>query len=196
MALVILASLGSAWYEVRTATRRAASERLAVVTGQFADRLELQVRGYANAAAKLSHDSLVHRALRPGGPIADSALQALLIPDSSVLAAELLDAGGAVVWSGGADLGAIRVLAPRDVRPLVPSRDSAGVGALVALGDTLTFASVAVISEGAAGIGYLVQWLAIRPDLNARQIVSTVIGSGARIYIGSPGGAGRIRRVP
>ena len=72
MALVILASLGSAWFEVRTATRRAASERLAVVTAQFAGRLEMQVRGYANAVAKLSHDSLVHRALRPRGSIADS----------------------------------------------------------------------------------------------------------------------------
>ena len=188
MALVILASLGSAWFEVRTATRRAASERLAVVTAQFASRLEMQVRGYAIAAAKVSHDPLVHRALRPGGVPADSALEALLMPDASVLAVELLDARGAVQWSRGAGLPAIRSLAPADVRLLVPPSDSAGVGALVALGDTLTFASVAVISEGAAGIGYLVQWLAIRPDLNARQIVSTVIGSGARIYIGSPGG--------
>lgn len=188
MALVIVASLASAWYEVRSATQRAASERLAVVTTQFAGRLEQQLQGYAAAVAKIARDSLVQRALRPGGAVSDSALLALLIPDRSVLAVELLDPRGAVRWSGGADLGAIRILAPADVRPLVPPRDSAGVGGLVAIGDTLTFASVAVVRDGATQLGYVVQWLAIRPDLNARQIVSTVIGSGARIYIGSPGG--------
>ncbi|MEI2720539.1 MAG: ATP-binding protein [Gemmatimonadales bacterium] len=188
MALVILASLVSAWHEVRAATRRAASERLAVVTSQFADRLESQLTGYATAVATLAHDPLVRRALRPDDAVTDSALQALLMPDRSVLAAELRDASGAVRWSGGTNLKAIRTLAPADIRTLVSLRDSAAVGGLVALGDTLTFASVAVVADGATRLGHVVRWLAIRPDLNARQIVSTVIGSGARLYIGSPGG--------
>ncbi|MBL0180041.1 MAG: response regulator [Gemmatimonadetes bacterium] len=188
MALIIVTKFASSAYEVRRAIQHAASERLTVVTEQFASRLESQVQRYAAQVAALARDSLVRRVLQPGGEIEETALHTLLLPDRGVLGAEILDARGAVRWSSGVDLGAIRILAPADVRQFVLPGDSAGVGGLVALGDTLTFASVALVTEGAARIGYLVQWLAIRPDLNARQIVSTVVGSAARIYIGSPGG--------
>jgi PAS domain S-box-containing protein len=188
MALVILASLASAWYAVQRATRRAASERLAVVTEQFAVRLESQVRVHAEGVAAIAHEPIVRRALRDGEAVGDSALQAVLMADRSVIAAELLDARGAVQWTSGADLGALRSHETADPRRVVSGRDTAGVGGLVPYADTLTFATVAVVTDGATRHGYVVQWLAVRPDVAARQGASRVVGSEARVYIGSPGG--------
>lgn len=189
LAVVIAASLVLAWNEFRTISRQEASERLAVVTEQVALRLEAQVLGYGLREVELGRDPRLHRALRAGATFPDSGVINSLLPDTSFVAAELLDANGLLIWAGGVHLDAIRPLAPVDLRRSVVGDDSSAVGRFAALGDTLVFPTVAVIRDGDARLGYAVRWHAIRPDAKVRALMSGLVGTGARVYVGSPDGA-------
>ena len=189
LSVVITALLALSWQQFRAVSRVGASERLASVTAQLAQRLEAQVSSYARREAMLGQDPALRAALRAGTTTPDSGVTQALLPDSNFFAAQLLDADGRLLWAGGSHVTAIAPLAPADLRPLLAVGDSSAIGRFAALGDTLIFPTVVAIRDGDAPLGFAVRWYAIRPDPQARAAVSALVGTGARVYIGSPDGA-------
>jgi two-component system cell cycle sensor histidine kinase/response regulator CckA len=188
MALLTGAAVLSAWYEVRRANLRVAHERLATVSRQFAERLDAQVENYLEAAARFAASPEVLAAVRAGGTVDTTSLGTALL-SGGVYAAELLDANGKLIWEGGPSLAAVRRLEAQQVRDTPHGGPNRGVGRLAAVADTLTFPVIAVVREGEARLGYLVRWIAIRPDARTPAVIADLVGLGAHVYIGSPGGA-------
>ncbi len=185
--LTTLAVLG-AWLEVRQAAIGSARERLAIVSAQFADRLDRQVRAYLDGAEGLAASPAVRAALdRPEA--LDSAALASVLLGNNIIAAEVLAADGSVIWEGGRKLAAVRTLEAQALRDSPHGGSARGVGLLQAIGDTLTFPVAAVVREGDARLGYIARWIAIPPDPRTPEAVASLVGMGARVYIGSAGGA-------
>lgn len=185
--LTTLAVLG-AWLEVRQAALGSARERLAIVSAQFADRLDRQVRAYLDGAEALAASAAVRQALAgPGAP--DSTALASVLLSGNIIAAEVLAADGTVIWEGGRKLAAVRTLEAQSLRDSPHGGSARGVGLLQSIGDTLTFPVAAVVRDGDARLGYIARWVAIPPDSSTPATVASLVGLGARVYIGSAGGA-------
>jgi PAS domain S-box-containing protein len=185
--LTTLALLG-AWLEVRQAALRAARERLATVSEQFADRLDAQVQAYLDGAERIAASAPVRTAL--ARPMAvDSAALASVLLGANVIAAELLASDGSLIWEGGPALAAVRSLEAQSLRESAHGGTARGVGLLQSIGDTLTFPVAAVVREGETRLGYIARWFAIPPDPRTPDVVASLVGLGARLYIGSPGGS-------
>ncbi len=189
--LLLLLSGGAvvgAWAVVRQAVLAAARERLATVSAEFGNGLDAQVQGYLAAAEAAAAHPEVRRALEAGGEDALAPLADVLL-GPRVIAAELLTHDGRVVWAGGGSRDAVRALEGQHLRDSSYGGPTRGVGRLLALGDTLTFPVVVVVRHGEERLGYLARWIAVPPDPRMPAAVSSLVGLGARVYIGSPGGA-------
>ncbi|HET9132781.1 MAG TPA: ATP-binding protein [Gemmatimonadales bacterium] len=188
MALLTTAALIAAWAEVRQAAIRTARVRLETVSAQFAQQLESQAKSYLDGAEKLAADPVLAAALRDGDRFDTAAVAALLL-EGDVVAAELLDERGALRWEGGRDLAAVRTLEAQRLRESSRGGSNRGIGVLQAIGDTLVFPIVAVVRDGERRVGYVARWFASRPNPRGPEAVATLIGLGARLYLGSPGGS-------
>jgi PAS domain S-box-containing protein len=188
MALLTGAAVVGAWYEVRQANVRVARERLTMVSNQFARQLESQARAYLERAEQLAANPVVVAAVTPGGVVDTAALAATMLTEN-VFAAEVLANDGQVVWEGGSALPAVRTLEAQALRESPYGGAGRAIGVLQAVGDTLTFPVVAVVRDGERRLGYAVRWMATRPNPETPAAVASLVGLGARLFVGSPGGA-------
>jgi PAS domain S-box-containing protein len=188
VALVTSLALVGAWYEVRQTTIRTARERLAIVSAQFARQLEAQAGAYLDGAERIARSQPVVAALREGAVRDTVALADAMLGDN-VLAAELLAPDGRLIWEGGQALQTIRTLEAQALRSSSHGGRNGGLGVLQAVGDTLTFPVAVVARDGDARLGYVVRWVATRPNPGTPAAVASLVGLGARLYVGSPGGA-------
>lgn len=69
------------------------------------------------------------------------------------------------------------------------SPDSAAVGPLMAVGGSVVYPVVAIVSDRGQRLGLFVLWRTVYPKPIARAQIAALFGSGSRLVLGSPGGA-------
>jgi signal transduction histidine kinase/ActR/RegA family two-component response regulator len=181
-----------AWNEVRTAAVETAQTRLEVVTRRIADILASQVSAQKAQLASAARDPAI-RYLSTGadGEARDSAVARVRRADStntSVLAIQVWDADGNVIFTSSPLVDGMDNAARRALMATMSNDDSAAVGPFVLSGDTLKFATFGPIRTGSRPI---MAWTAIWRRLSARddsRSLTDLIGTHARLALGNATG--------
>jgi signal transduction histidine kinase len=187
--VVILALTTAAYVEVRNTSKDIATERLTNLTQQFRDLLQqsaAQLR--TQAAATASKPGIVEfaRTKSPRARLRALAdLQYTGPQPEQVPATELRDSTGAVLLTTAAGRG-LDTMSVGDVLPRTEPGDSALIGSFRVLHDTIVY-PVATPVQGAAN-AYVVRWRRIAGSRRSREQLTRLIGNGAQLFIGSPGG--------
>ncbi|MEO5798200.1 MAG: ATP-binding protein [Gemmatimonadales bacterium] len=195
VAAVMLAVTGAllftAYREVRRAASAAADERAQNIVGRAAASLTIasrQSEEEAHRLASLPQARLYFRAPNPGALARlHLAIDSMAGVDTTVLAIGLRDTLGRVIQLAGKHAESIRGLHLMELVRIAHSADSALVGPLQAVGDTLFYPTVAVVADPGRVLGYLVRWRAVLPRPGAREQIAAIIGAGSTLIVGSEG---------
>jgi PAS domain S-box-containing protein len=194
LVVVIAALCSAAFVAVRRNTEQAAAGRLREVTGQLAGLLGQQSEGLRRRVAIAADRPEIAAFLRSraGAPAQtiDSTFLAAATNDSQLVAVQLLAPNGALLHSVGP---LAEYLADRPHRSELPGQDgrtdSTAVGHLVAKADTILFPSIGLVAAAGERLGYYVVWRRNSSNPRSSSVISNLIGSDSRFYIGSPDGA-------
>lgn len=174
----------TAYLTLRRASVDDATQRLTTLTDQFAEtfktsmgQLQTQVLGTAHRGAVLAYAKVPSPAIQPA---AQAAIEYTGPQEEQVAVVEIRDAAGKLLLGS-------RPLTISDSFPRPAKPDSTVVGKLIQLRDTIYYAVVAPI-PGAQG-GYVVQWRRVGTAAKAREQLSKIIGTQARLYFGNADGS-------
>jgi PAS domain S-box-containing protein len=183
---------GSAYWRVRQAAARAASERLTAVAHQIAGLLEGQAVAISHAVLIEARQEPVIRSLTSTTAATTAAAFAALrrgnTQDTSIAGLVLRDPAGTIIATDGPlgkELGAL--IAPEELP--ASSADTALVGRFRALGEQVYFPAIAALADSGRRLGYVVVWRRIGKAPHARGPVAALIGSEAMLRMGSRSGA-------
>ena len=192
LALVLGGFTWAAYREVHHAALSAAAERLDRVTKQLDDILEA---GATNRAAEMkaaaAEPALVAYLAAPGPSArrgATATLTRLAAQGPLVAAVELWDTAGRRLLGAGRTLPPLHPETLHALLSLVPSRDTAIVGPLRALGDSLVYSVIAPVGGEAGLLGYVVQHRRVAASRQAAQQLTGLIGSEAALMVGNAAG--------
>jgi signal transduction histidine kinase len=186
LVVLVIGSFSWASYQsVRQTVVAAANTRLSGVSEQIATSLETSVRQMRRTLDSAADKAPLRTYLRRPGKAAEPAALAALrapVPNPQQLV-------GVELW----DVGHHRLLAASirppgtggEIDPDAWPGDSAGIGRLRALGDTLLYPTVVAVRDAGTTRGYLVQWRSIGATPQAQQMYSRLIGQNAGLYIGN-----------
>lgn len=165
------------------------AQRLASLTNEFrqmlatsADQYRSRIRAFADTAPL--RDFLAH----PDPRTRAAALEALRPnPGLRITAQELrAPTGGPILGTG--DTTVRRAAVAGTLAREAIGRDTALVGPLVVMGDSVLVASAAPVRAGGRRVAALVQWTNVTSTAAARQQLNAVIGTGSRLSIGGRDG--------
>ena len=191
--LLMLVTVALAWLaylQVRRSADAAAAIRLESITTGIASQSAQQQVQSKQQLRRLAADGAVPYFRTPPGAgrstIWAQAIAPLASRDSSVIANELLDVkGGRLESSDTVFSGRVSAQVRDDARRDAEGRDSAAIGTMIALRDTIVYPIVAVVSDPSGRLGFLVQWHRVRLSPKAHTQVETLFGEGAAMSIGS-----------
>jgi signal transduction histidine kinase len=188
--VVIVALTTAAYLEVRNTSEDIASERLTNVTQQFRDLLQQSAALLrTQAAATASKPGIIEFAKTKSPRARLRALADLNYTGpqpEQVLATELRDSTGAVLLTTAPAGRGLDTMSVGDVLPRTEPGDSALIGSFRVVRDTIVY-PVATPVPGAAN-AYVVRWRRIAGSRRSREQLTRLIGNGAQLFIGSPGG--------
>jgi len=191
LAVGILVFGVGAWNEVRAAAVEAARTRLEVVTRSIADLLVNSVASQQSQLAGIARDRGVQLiAHGVGGPEVDSAIARLHRTDSasaSILAIQVWDSAGAIVFTSSALSGRTDDMGRRDLLETLSPGDSAGIGPFRLENDTLRFATFGPIHSGGPTTAWAVVWRRLSWRDDSRSL-SDLIGTHAKLSLGNATG--------
>lgn len=180
-----------AWSEVRTAAVDAAETRLEVVTRRVADLLATSVGSAKLQVTGLIRDRGVELiARRASGPSVDSADGRLRVIDSAsaqILAVQVWDPAGAVVYSTSAYA---TTQDDRERAALVASlgqSDSVAIGPFRIEGDSVRYPTLGRLRTGRPEASWVVVWRGMQSSDNSRSLTE-LIGAQSRLSLGNRGG--------
>ncbi len=190
LAVGIIAFGFVAWNEVRTAAVEAAETRLEVVTRRIADLLANSVEQQKSQVTGVARDRGL-QLIASGGESAarDSAISRLQRADStsaSILAIQVWNSAGAVLFSSGPVSAGVDDAVRRGILAGLRSMDSAAVGQFHIDGDTVWYPSLAPIRGGAAR-SWAVVWRRLSSPDDSRSLTE-LIGTHARLALGNTRG--------
>ncbi|MBI4499522.1 MAG: HAMP domain-containing protein, partial [Gemmatimonadetes bacterium] len=186
--LVIAALSVAAYVEVRRSSIMAANSRLQSVAQQIADLLEISAVNLFLAARAVGESPEVRAYLRDPSPLLRGAALAALQdgesqPDS-LIAAELRDASGRRLLSWGPAARSALGLNASELDQVIRRADSGSVGNFRAMGDTVFYPVIALVTDGVQPLGYVIHWRRQTPTASGRDQVVNLIGAEAEVFIG------------
>jgi PAS domain S-box-containing protein len=201
--LVVIGALCTAAYlAVRKTVERTAVERLTAVDSQLVAILEMQAKALKGRVATLAAKPEVVAYFQTRAPAQESAAHAAVTPpaapDTMVIAVEFLASRGERFSAVGSHVAQVEELFGRSLLPdRHDSDDSTAIGQLLALGDTIIYPVVTLVSADSTRLGYLVVWRRNSSNARSTTALSNLIGAGSRFAMGTPGGiwvsqAGRV----
>jgi two-component system cell cycle sensor histidine kinase/response regulator CckA len=180
-----------AWIEVRTAAVEAAQTRLELVTRRLADLLSSSVAQQKTQLVTLARDRNIHHIAAGGaGATLDSAGSRIRRADSasaSILAIQIWNAAGEVLFSSSPVSNLLDNGARRDMLGLLGPRDSAVVAPFRVDGDTIRYVTLGPIRRGGPVSEWAVVWRRLSSADNSRSIMD-LIGTGGRLSLGNTRG--------
>ena len=192
LALVLGGFAWAAYREVRQSAVAAAAEHLDVVTKQLARMLEAGPTTRATELKQAAAQPGIVAYLRAPGPVArreaSVTLTRLAAQGPNVAAVEVWDTAGRRLLGAGRTLPELEPPALRALLALAPVRDTAGVGPLRVVGDSLFYSVIASVAGDAGPIGYVVQHRRVAASQQGAQQIAGLIGSDARLLVGNASG--------
>ncbi len=188
----VAASVWGAYQEVKRSALQGASDRLDRVTQQIADLVAVGMRQRLAELRQLADQPAVHAFIRASKPATGAAallpMQRFVAQSQQPSVVELWDAGGhrALVTVNAPP--PLDATAARELVGAVGSNDSAAVGPLRLQGDTLVFALVVPVVDGARVAGYVVERRHVATNPKTALQLAGLIGSDATLYIGNARG--------
>jgi signal transduction histidine kinase len=190
--LSIVVALGIASYiGVKRASLKIAGERLHTVTEQLSSLFGQSAQVAMLSARNVAHEEPVRKFLQSDGTIPDSAAKASiqkLQTDTQSLYVELLDNAKKRLLRAGRQGMEVRVDSDSMLSDLQVGPDSAKVGKMYRVGDSLYYAIVATVTDNKQTIGYLIRWRLVFATAQGMQQFSQLLGTNAAIYIGNRDG--------
>ena len=187
---VIVALSTAAYVEAVRSARGGAGERLSSVAQQYAASFDTGAYDVLKRLDSTARHPAFVAFLRAASPRARAAAEGALRyagPRPEVVAAVgLWDANGRALLAGGRQGARLDSAFAAAVLAEVGGRDSARLGGLRALADSIYFPALASVRDGGAHLGYLVQWRYIGSTAEGLEQLARLIGSGAALLIGSP----------
>ena len=190
---VIAVLLGTAYAEVRRATRTVTGERLTAVAKQIGDLMGTSTRQLATLTKTTVEKPELAAFLSTRTRAAtDSALK-LITPTgpaaNQTASAEVWDTAGHRLLAAGSSTNHIdSALTHRLILALRPGDDSARIGAFQAFGDSVIYPTLAPIG-GAKTLGYLVIWRFFGGTAQSRTLTGQLIGEQALLLLGNRDGS-------
>jgi len=185
--------LFAAYRQVRAASLELAEQQLVGALSTLTSRLTTQFRGAEAGVHRVASDPVLARFLRNPTPalaeVADTALDRALPQSGSTILVQLVDGGGRPLSLGTESARSIAPPNPSELSALTAGLDSAGIGAIRAMRDTMIYPIVASITEGGDLLGYLVAWQLLATRTGEAEAISQMVGPGVVLYYGSEGGA-------
>ena len=179
----------AALVELRRTALTLATERLDGVSTRIGDMLQQQGRTVRQTVSARAHDPAIVSFLQTSanGAAHDSATAAALLQRATspmVAGAALWAPDGRVVLEAGEMLSTDPTYA-RTLIAAVSGRDSAAVGPMHRVGDSLVYAVIARVGDRADARGYTVEWRRVAGSAQSRRQLLDLIGSDAEIYVGN-----------
>src|SRR3989440_1059404 len=181
LGLVIGGFSWQAYTQVRDVTLAAAGQHLERVMAQLAASLKAGGPQRSAEVRTLADQPAVGAYLAgPGGPVraARATLEGLTARDSLNAAVELWDAAGGRVLAVGRSLPPLDRQATRVLTAAVADAASA-LGPLRAIGDSLLFPVIAVVSVNGRRAGYVVNWRRAQTSPEANRRFTELVGADA-----------------
>ena len=184
----------AAYRALRDSATAVASQRLTAAVGQIGQILDaqsVQLRRQIDTVAKHSAVAAVLRS-----PTADAsrraalaAVQTLAVLPTTSAAIEITDPSGTIVLSTAAK-SPVPDAARRDAISRLGDGRAPAVGPGVVFGDSLFYATVARVSDGATALGYVLHWRRLSSNEAAREQLIALIGPGTDLAAGNTTGPG------
>jgi PAS domain S-box-containing protein len=178
--------------EVRNSALAAASERLGNVSRQLVDMLAQQARQLRGQLRTTASDEAVRAFLRsPDAKTREAVLTSirrLPLATSPAISLELWDGSARRVLSTQATQPALPDREARELGALVGGAVDVAIGPLVAEGDSVHYAIIAKVSDGAAPLGFVVQRRLITGSAQAARQLRELVGTDAGLYVGNARG--------
>jgi len=191
LAVGIIAFGIGAWNEVRSSAVDAAETRLEVVTRRIADILGNSVVQQKSQLAGVSRDRGVQLIARgDSGPARDSAIVRVQRADSvssAILAIQIWDSTGAVVFSSSPVSSRVDDKARRDLLATLTPGDSAAIGPFRIDGDTVRYATFGPIRQAGSVPSFAAVWRRLSSADDSRSLMD-LIGTHARLSLGNASG--------
>ncbi|HWP71425.1 MAG TPA: ATP-binding protein [Gemmatimonadaceae bacterium] len=191
LAVVILVFGLVTWNEVRSSAIDAAETRLEFVTHRIADILAANIASQKSQLAGVARDRGIQLLSRGGDGVArDSAIARIHRADSSsnsILAIEIWDSAGAVIFSSSADIGTADNATRRLLLGTLAATDSAAIGPMRLENDTLRFPTFGPIRMGGPVHAWAAVWYRMSSRDNSRS-VTDLIGPRSRLSLGNATG--------
>ena len=180
-----------AWNEVRTAAVEAAQSRLEVATRRIADLLGSSVNQQKSQLAGASRDRNI-QLITAGdkGTAFDSAVTRIRRADSAsapILAIQIWDSTGAVVFSSSEFDGGLDNTARRALLTSLGPRDSAAISSFRAAGDSVRYVAYGPIRTGGPVGAWTAIWRRLSSTDDSRNLTD-LIGTHARLALGNATG--------
>jgi signal transduction histidine kinase len=203
--LILVLAFGTVSYiGIRRATMGVGQERLRSLTDQLSSLFRQSAKSISAATQKLADDETVVALMSTTPAFHSSAGTHTPIPvlqksleDSTNFGFELVDTTGAIVWSQekgllrtrhtGAEGSVARSDAVTDLAAKGP--DSAYVGKMYLIQDSLYYPVLAKIAFHQKLLGYLVRWRSMQVSPKAVEQLSQLLGSNASLNFGNSDGS-------
>jgi PAS domain S-box-containing protein len=194
LAVVLGGFTAAAYREVRQAAFAAATERLHRVTQQLGDILETGAKTRIAEITRAAADPSLAAYLRAPTPAARRAAAAALTrlageTNAPLLAGvELWDTAGRRWLRAGRTLPDLDAPSIRALVALLPSADTAAVGPLRSIGDSLVYSVIGSVANEDRVLGYVVMHRRVSTSQQATQQLTGLIGFEVSLLLGNASG--------
>lgn len=191
--VVVIALYSIASYEtVKAASLDVAHQRLASLTGQFAQLFDQSAKNEEKAMRTLAADTAITAFVASSGRYSRTAAQQALVKPGTrpeiTIRAELLDANGSTLLAQQPDADERQAELAVDIARASKGPDFAAVGRFRLINDTLAYPEVAAVLQGTHPIGFVVRWRRVAATQQARDQLTTLLGGNASLYMGNDRG--------